>query len=263
MISVGQWSTKDGKRVHNWVSWGELHRPQTFEKLVELVRKVGLPLWTQIPYVMAFPELSGYTWRHNLIRSDFDGGKQSGLHAWIWDDQSMFSDIVYASVRTGRSPLYAPDFFFYSDERKKTRLRWMFNNREGITTVPWYCGIKTKKCEQHVDWPRFQQYVKEELPTGYWLFPPEKWDKWWFGRMVVEKNRLEVREEIVQLVNEAGYQVELPPKRLFDLSKRQWSKRDSQTIRTVAYKYWLEWRTNAEKKFEEGEYRTLPGFRAY
>jgi hypothetical protein len=139
----------------------------------------------------------------------------------------------------------------------------MFNNREKITTVPWYYGIKTKKCEQHVDWPRFQQYVKEELPTGYWLFPPKEWDKWWFSRMVVEKDRLEVRKEIVQLVNKARYQVELPPKRLFDLSDRQLSKRDSQTILTVAYKYWLEWRINAEKKFEQGRYRTLPAFRSY
>ena len=76
--------------------------------------------------------------------------------------------------------------------------------------------------------------------------------------MVMEKNQLEVREEIVQLVNEAGYQIELPPKRLFGLSKREWSKRDCETIRTVAYKHWLEWRTNAEKKLEEEGHPPVP-----
>src|ERR1700759_5494197 len=145
--------------------------------------------------------------------------------------QLMFADIVYASLRSGRPPLCAPDFFFYSDKRKKACLLWMFNNRDKIPRIPWYCDIKTKKCEEHVDWPRFQQYVKETLPTGNWLFPPEKWDKWWFARMVVEMNRLDVREEIVQLVKDAGYQVKLPPRLRFHGSKRQWSRQDTQTIR--------------------------------
>jgi hypothetical protein len=234
-------STKNGKRHIEYPKWTT--PPQSFESLVELVRTTALPTWTQVPYVMAFPEFTGYIWlhRHFLRLSDMAEGPYPP--SWLQWDQELFRSIVFASIRSGRPPLCAPDFFYYNDHRKKSVREWLFTYRKYITKVKWDYSVKTKKCEEHPDWPRFQLYVREELPTGSWLFPPEKWNKYWLSRMVIEKNQLEVREEIVQLMEEEGCHVELPRRR-----KDRWSEQDCETIRAVASKYWLEWRANAENK---------------
>jgi hypothetical protein len=62
--------------------------------------------------------------------------------------------------------------------------------------------------------------------------------------MTVEMNKYEFRQEIVDMVASEGYRLNLPTE------EKEWNQRDKEIIKDVAWKYWIEWRTEAERKVE-------------
>jgi hypothetical protein len=63
--------------------------------------------------------------------------------------------------------------------------------------------------------------------------------------MTVEMNKYEFRQEIVDMVASEGYRLNLPTE------EKEWNQRDKEIIKDVAWKYWIEWRTEAERKVEK------------
>jgi hypothetical protein len=76
-----------------------------------------------------------------------------------------------AIVRTG--------LLFYGKAMREAWLEWLFDHRKNIVIpgVESQLRIQTKQIEHHPDFPRFVQYVMEDLPSGEWLFKPSVWDK--------------------------------------------------------------------------------------
>jgi hypothetical protein len=195
---------------------------------------------------MACPELSGYHWRHSYCFDRADHG----------DDQRLFRRIVFASIRTKRPPLCAPDVFFYDSDAKAFEVRSLFVLRGNIPGIRWNLGLQTKRMSDHVDWPRFVDYIRNELPTGEFLFCPSEWsmlaafkdehkkntpwDKVLFARSVVEiaghTNTVKVRQETFDFVSALGYDITLPRKSPL---KRKWSQGDRDTIYKACYLYWI------------------------
>jgi hypothetical protein len=151
--------------------------------------------------------------------------------------------IVQASIRTGRPPLVAPDYFleqFSSGEL----LGRLFGTRESMPGVHWELFTETNEIEKHKDYPAFVQHVKTKVILGEWLFEPSVWNKQWFARMTIEMGRYEFRQEIIDMVTSEGYHINLPA------ARKAWNRQEKEIIREVAWKYWIEWRKDAESKFE-------------
>lgn len=218
--------------------------PQSFGDLVKLANEHwDMPQWTQIPHIMALPQFAGYHWEYENPNIWL-----SGDYRWLsqWHDHSLFHNIILASSRTGRLPLCAPDYFHYDRRARRRQLELMFAERSQISGRIWDLNTDSKRPEDHPDWAHFCWYVKQEVPTGEWLFTPKIWNKAWFARMIVEKDNLESRQEVVNIMRMEGHHLELPRKQWFSIGKLEWSQSDIKAIKTVAYKYWKEWREEAE-----------------
>ena len=235
--------------------------PRSFSELVKLVNELDgeVPMWLQIPQIMACPELSGYGWDYPYLGHSFDSVD-------LWGDQQLFERIVLASARTKRPPLCAPDFFFY-DSVSKNELERLFEYRGNIPGIRWNLGLQTKRRQDHEDWPRLVDYIRSQLPTGEFLFSPSEWalhpadedehqrstawDTTLFVRSVVEiegyAETIRVRQEIVDFVTALGPNISLPRTPL----TRKWSEDDRKLIVGACHRYWIRWRENAERKLSE------------
>jgi hypothetical protein len=237
-----------------------LKNPGSFSELVKLVHELGkLPNWYQIPQIMACPELVGYHWRYAYNLSS-EWARQN--------DQRLFRRIVFASIRTKRPPLCAPDFFFYDSGAKARERARLFDHRDNIPGIRWNLCLQTKRYNDHVDWPRFVEHTRSQLPTGEFLWSTSEWSTnpmdrdehqkntpWstiLFVRSVVEiqgyAETIRVRQEIVDFVRKHGYNISLPRRTPL---KRKWSQEDRKLIVSTCNRYWVRWRENAERKLRE------------
>jgi hypothetical protein len=237
-----------------------LKTPSSFSELINLVHELGkLPNWYRIPQIMACPELAGYHWRYAYNFSHYADGE---------NDQRLFRRIVFASIRTKRPPLCAPDFFFYDSEAKARERARLFEHRGNIPGIRWNLCLQTKKYADHVDWPRFAEYTRSQLPTGDFLWSPSErsiistvktehqintpWNAILFVRSVVEisgyAETIKVRQEIVDFVREHGHDIGLPKRTPL---KRKWSQEDRKLIVSTCNQHWIRWRENAERKLRE------------
>jgi hypothetical protein len=255
------WLDSEYKRGKPYVVRTKL--PQSFMDLVDLTKiEKGMPRWTQIPYIMCFPEFIGYNWRYKLPHGD--NGKVECSSRSQMHDNLLVDSILAASGRTQCPPLCSPDFFLYRKESRESEMVRMFNGRSKIVGVKWHLEIQTNHPQDHPDFPRFCQYLTEEVPTGEWLIEPIKWDKKWFARMVVERVNFEARQEIVDLVASEGYHIEVPnkskgKKRICPVLSQSeklpekmyvWEQQDKEIVQIVAWKFWTEWRMEAEHRLE-------------
>ena len=237
-----------------------LKNPSSFSELIKLVHELGqLPKWYQIPQIMACPELAGYHWRY-AYNFSYESDRQ--------DDQRLFQRIVFASILTKRPPLCAPDFFFYDSNAKARECARLLEHRGNIPGIRWNLCLQTKRYQDHVDWPRFVEYTRSQLPTGEFLWSSSEWSMnpmvrdehqkntpWnaiLFARSVVEisgyAETIRVRQEIVDFVREHGHNISLPKRTLL---KRKWSQEDRKLIVGTCNRYWIKWRENTERKLRE------------
>ncbi|KAF2422989.1 hypothetical protein EJ08DRAFT_701426 [Tothia fuscella] len=220
--------------------------PTNFHDLVQILKDHSvMPRFYKIPHVMGFPEFAGYPWMHRGPEHvDAESFRRS-----MWEDQRMFHRIVFASYRTGRAPLCAPDYFYLSSEGRKMELCHLFRARHQIVDIEWESMIETKKPGDHVDWTPFCADIRSHLPMAEFLFePPEVWGKSWFARTVTETaEAILVRAEVVDIVKAAGYEI-TAKKGWF--GKQSWSLADGEVIRRVAFAHWIEWRERSERDLE-------------
>jgi hypothetical protein len=228
--------------------WSQI--PWSFEELVALSMENGvLPDFWRIPHVMSFQEFQGYNWEFNANVSHF--GNNQDLGSMNRSDQSQFSRIVGATIRTRRRPFVSPDYFFFRDQDRKSELLRMFECRGDIPNVKWDLFTHTKKIEHHPDWPMFLQFVKTRVPTGKFLFKRERGDWKWLCRMIVEDGYLKVDQEIIEFVQLFGGKLRFPKLGLFRRTK--WSADDLLEIKYVANQCWIRWRQEAEQELAETE----------
>ncbi|KAF2672494.1 hypothetical protein BT63DRAFT_411759 [Microthyrium microscopicum] len=245
--------------------------PENFHDLVQIVHDYNsTPRFWCIPRVMGFPEFLGYPWNHRRLMQVRD----HFFAQWMLEDQELFTRILRAALRSGRSPLHAPDYFYLpcysvSNPRKHQvdQLARLFRNRNRIPGIEWNFPVDAKsrsstdslmkELEAHVDWRRFCDHLLENVPTAEFLFEPKTWDKTLFARTVIETNDLiPDRPEIVSMVEAvAGYKVKIIHEtRWFGGPVNTTSPADRQTIRQVALHYWTEWRETSEKKLREQDF---------
>jgi hypothetical protein len=216
-----------------------MQKPQNFSDLVDIMKMYGsIPHWTQMPYVRCFPEFSGYPWnsRHPPLRD----GKRTYCGKRDNEDQLLMELIVQASSRTGRLPLVAPDYFFAVRAQKNLTIRY-FNNRKSMRNVPWQLFVQTDQMENHQDYPLFVEHLNTKVICGEWIFEPTVWDKKCFARMITELARFECRQEIVDMLASEGHHIKLPTR------NQDWDEKAKDIIKLVAWKYWVEWRVEAER----------------
>jgi hypothetical protein len=216
--------------------------PTNFHDVVQIFKDYGaMPMFYKIPHVMQFPEFVGYPWKHRR-QEIIDAGM---FRRTMWEDQGIFYRIVFASYRTGRAPLSAPDYFYISNRDRKSELYYLFRSRTRIQGIGWNSSLETKKPEEHMDWKPFCEYIRSNLPTAEFLFDPQEvWDEMWFARKISETDvKILVREDIVNLVKAAGHEI-TEKKGWF--GKLPWSIADEEVIRRVASAHWIEWRKKSE-----------------
>lgn len=123
---------KNGKLVKETKPWVV---PTSFAELLQSVRRMYIPRWNRAPYVMSFPDFSGYSWRWRY--QDYE-------NRHLVEDQELFESIIKASIRTGRPPLCAPDCFLYPEARRPKFLSWMYHYRKSMFKgVEWSYSVET------------------------------------------------------------------------------------------------------------------------
>ncbi|KAF2671073.1 hypothetical protein BT63DRAFT_423328 [Microthyrium microscopicum] len=250
-------TTSLDKAVAVWVC-----KPSSFSDLVQIALLYrSYPLLDQVPHVMSFPEFTGYPWRHRWPIQHRTLDTITTDHIY---DQILFQRIIRASFRTQKSPLCAPDYFFYSKESRQRELEEMFQNRGSIKEQghKWNLSYTTTTPEQHADWWPFFDYVKKNIPTGEFLFEPYVvWDKIWFARTIVETAEFPVREEVLKFVTQLQDLPQRPSSTGIFKSLRNWSRSKSdikitwseaekELIEHAAMEVWTEWRQEAERKLD-------------
>jgi hypothetical protein len=199
-----------------------------------------LPLWTQISHLRYFPEFSGYLWyvRHPF----FPQWGTEPLYLIAAKRPNLMQTIVQVPIHTtsatGCTRLLSLAVLVRRPSRKTFR-----HSREYAWSSVGIVYIKNE-IEKHKDYSAFVQHVKTKVMLGEWLFELPAWDKRWFARMAMEMGRYEFRQEIIDMVTSEGYHINLPA------ARKAWSRQEKEIIKEVAWKYWREWRKDAESKFE-------------
>ncbi|KAF2670565.1 hypothetical protein BT63DRAFT_241300 [Microthyrium microscopicum] len=255
-------------RANNRYDISNAPTPRNYSELVQILHDYKtLRRWWQIPHAMAFPEFAGYRWNH-IRRFVMHWGQNTMTTFDFAKDDWIFSRIVEGSCRTGRAPLCAPDFFYLSMRKKADMRNLLFSERANILGIKWHLDINTKKMEDHIDWPIWEDYIKNNLPTGNFLFRNSYWDTElckknivWdelsFVRSVVEIEgylyRIPKRQEVVDFASKYGCTITLRSGwRPFQKAK-DWTMTDLEAIEAAARQHWVEWRKEAERQLSQRE----------